>query len=159
MTCLKKIISSLLLFIFFFVVATIYKKNNEKNKPENNLIIYEMKDIIYYLILFFGLFFSLIHLGFQTTSIYGIFGSIGILIGIALQSTLSIVLSGFYISLNNLYQIGDMIQISGPNGQIYRGKVSAFSLFYTKIISKDNTISVIPNNYIQNNIVNLIILN
>lgn len=157
MTYMKKIFSSLLLFIIFFIIATIYKENNIKNKQEKNLVSYEMKDIIYYVILFFGLFLSLIHSGFETTSFYGIFGSIGILVGLSLQPTLSIIVSGFYISLNNLYQIDDMIEITGPNGKLYSGKVSAFSLFNTTIISKDNIPIIIPNNYIQNNILNKVI--
>jgi small conductance mechanosensitive channel len=149
----KTILISLFIFFVFFIIASIYK--NYYKKKQDNLIKYELTDIIYYLLLFIGLFFSLIQLGIQTTSLYTIFGSIGLTFALSLQSTLSILASGLYISLNNLYNIGETIEILGPNGTIYNGKVSLFNLFNTTILStKDNTPIIIPNNYIQNNILN-----
>jgi small conductance mechanosensitive channel len=149
----KTILISLFIFFVFFIIASIYK--NYYKKKQDNLIKYGLSDIIYYLLLFIGLFFSLIQLGIQTTSLYTIFGSIGLTLALSLQSTLSILASGLYISLNNLYNIGETIEILGPNGTIYNGKVSLFNLFNTTILStKDNTPIIIPNNYIQNNILN-----
>lgn len=152
----KTILISLFIFFVFFIIASIYKNYSKKKQDsEKNLVKYELTDIIYYLLLFIGLFFSLIQLGIQTTSLYAIFGSIGLTIALSLQSTLSILASGLYISLNNLYDIGETIEVLGPNGTIYNGKVSLFNLFNTTILStKDNTPIIIPNNYIQNNILN-----
>ena len=154
MVNLKTILISLFIFFTFFVIANIYKNYYKKKQDsEKKLVNYELTDIIYYVILFVGLFISLIELGIQTTSLYAIFGSIGLTIALSLQSTLSIIASGIYISLINLYDIGETIEVLGQNGTIYNGKVSVFNLFNTTILStKDNTPIIIPNNYIQNNI-------
>jgi small conductance mechanosensitive channel len=146
-----KLTISFSIFIIFYLIAS-YFKNNYKKKTDKNLIHYEMGDILFYTIILLGSFFSLVNIGIQTASLFTIFGSIGLALALSLQGILTSIASGIYIGINELYQIGDSIQIIGPNGKVFTGVVKSFNMFNTTIL--DNNIpSIIPNTYIQNNII------
>lgn len=119
----------------------------------NNLIYYQMNWIVYYTIIMFGLIVSLVHLGFNVATILTLFGSIGLALGLAFQETLKNMISGVYIALNKLYQIGDLILLKPfGNTNITSGRVIDFNMYYTTVINQQKQISVIPNSIIQNNI-------
>jgi len=152
---LPKLIVSCFIFFIFYLVATYYYQTRIKNRPTSpdNLLHYEFTSVIYYLILFTGFIAALLNMNIKSTTLLTLFGSIGLAVALSLQSVLTNVAAGFYISFNGLYSIGDIIQISGPGNVLYKGRVNAFSLFNTTIEnSSNNYMTVIPNTYIQNNI-------
>ena len=113
-----------------------------------NLFYSELGEIIYYLIVTFGIIFAITNLGIQIATILTILGTFVIAIGLSLQGVIGNVWAGLYISLSNLYQIGDNIKINETNGI-----VNSFSLFNTQIIDlKTKAIMTIPNSMIQNNV-------
>jgi small-conductance mechanosensitive channel len=121
---------------------------------DQNLIYYQLSWIIYYSIIIFGLIFSLINLGFNVATILTLLGTLGLALGLALQETIKNIISGIYISINQLFKLGDLISLK-PIGNLNStsGKIIDFNLYYTTILEpENNTISMIPNNIIQNNI-------
>jgi small-conductance mechanosensitive channel len=77
-------------------------------------------------------------------------GSIGIAIALAIQSSITQIISGFFILLLNLYNINDIIEINGV-----KGFVRDFSLFNTTISNLTDINTIIPNNsFLSNSFIN-----
>jgi small-conductance mechanosensitive channel len=127
--------------------------DDETNTREKKLIYYQLNWLVYYSIIIFGLIFSLVNLGFNVATIITLIGSMGLALGLALQETIKNLISGIYISINKLFSIDDIISIK-PLGNLNStlGKIIDFNLNYTTIIDNNNIISMIPNSFIQNNI-------
>lgn len=90
-------------------------------------------------------------LGFDTTSLVAILGSAGLAIGLALQGSLSNFAGGVLILLMKPFRVGDYIVTS-----TYEGVVSTIDLFYTRLITADNRMVVLPNGTLSNsNIINV----
>lgn len=162
------LIISIIIFIIFYVIANYYKNTMIVNKNINNqesemiqdynthknLIYYQFVWIIYYSILFSGIMFALINLGFNVATILTILATFGLAIGLALQDFLKNIISGIYLSFTNMFGLGDFISLRslGSTNPTF-GKILDFNLFYTTIIeNKTNQITMIPNSTIQNNI-------
>lgn len=84
-------------------------------------------------------------LGVPMTSMVAVLGSCGLAIGLALQGSLSNIAGGFILTAFKPFVVGDFIQ----SGQ-YEGVVKNVNIFYTKIITPDNKIIVIPNSEVSN---------
>lgn len=120
------------------------------NYGSYDLINRELANLVYYFILIMGIIFSIINLGIASATIITIIASVGLAIGLALQGVLTNMVSGIYIASNELFKIGDTITING-----FSGIVQKFGLFITILQSTTNNSEIIiPNNIIQNNIMN-----
>ncbi len=84
-------------------------------------------------------------MGVPMTSMVAVLGSCGLAIGLALQGSLSNIAGGFILTAFKPFVVGDFIQ----SGQ-YEGVVKNVNIFYTKIITPDNKIIVIPNSEVSN---------
>lgn len=84
-------------------------------------------------------------LGVPTTSLIAILGSIGIAIGLALQSHLSNIAAGLEILILKPIKSGDFVLIDG-----YTGTVKKVAFFFTYLNTVDNRLVIIPNNDIMN---------
>ncbi|MDE6313009.1 MAG: mechanosensitive ion channel [Lachnospiraceae bacterium] len=90
-------------------------------------------------------------LGIQTTSIVTLVGSAGVAIGLALQGSLSNFAGGVLILILQPFKIGDFI-VDGS----FEGTVMQIQIFYTKLLTNDNKVIMIPNGTLMNsNIVNV----
>lgn len=125
-----------------------------RNEANNDLIFYQLSWIVYYSIIIFGLIFAFVNLGFNVATIIALLSSIGFALALAMQKTLQNIVSGIYISTNELFRLGDVIALNSLGNENYTfGKIIDFNLYYTTVLNKsDNLVSVIPNSTIQNNI-------
>jgi len=90
-------------------------------------------------------------LGFQTTSLITLFGSGALAIGLSLQGSLSNFAGGVLILIFKPFKIGDYISVGG-----LEGTVKTIELLYTRIITVDNKVIMLPNGALSNsNIVNV----
>ena len=101
----------------------------------------------------FGLYALLIfsigkNFGLDTTSIAAVVASGGVAIGLALQGSLSNFAGGVLILLLKPFVVGDYI-IEDNNK--CEGTVKEIQVFYTKLVTPDNKIIVIPNGTLTNN--------
>ena len=83
-------------------------------------------------------------LGVPMTSMVAVISSCGLAIGLALQGSLSNIAGGFILTVFKPFVVGDYIK-SGE----FEGTVKAINIFYTKIVTPDNKIIVIPNSKVS----------
>lgn len=108
-------------------------------------------------VIYVGLFFVFVALlnggNFSgiTAVITAIIGSAGLTLGLALQGSLQNFSGGVLILLLKPFKIGDYIIVQG-----YEGSVEAIDIFYTKLLTIDNRMVVLPNGTLSNtNITNV----
>lgn len=103
------------------------------------LVKYSLYIVLVFIIM--GLF------GIATTSAVAVLGSAGVALGLALQGSLSNFAGGVLILLLKPFRVGDyIIEDSHKN----EGTVSEISIFYTKLLTVDNKVIVIPNGSLSN---------
>lgn len=85
--------------------------------------------------------------GIATTSVVAVLGSVGVAAGLALQGSLSNMAGGVLILLLKPFRVGDyIIEDSNKN----EGTVAEISIFYTKLVTIDNRVIMIPNGTLAN---------
>lgn len=90
-------------------------------------------------------------LGIASSSIIAVLGSAGLSIGLALQGGLSNLAGGVLILILKPFRVEDYIMSEG-----IEGKVIAIDIFYTKLLTFDNKLVVMPNGTLANsNITNV----
>lgn len=89
-------------------------------------------------------------LGVPMTSVAALIASGGLAVGLALQGALSNFAGGFMILIFKPFRIGDYIESTGAEGV-----VRDISIFYTKLVTLDNKLILVPNGDLMNaNVVN-----
>ena len=99
-----------------------------------------------------GLHFVLIMLvlgkfGITASSVIAVIGSVGLSVGLALQGTLSNFAGGVLILLLKPFVVGDYIL---DNASSEEGTVKEITIFYTKLLTIDNKLILIPNGSLSN---------
>ncbi|CAM3798312.1 mechanosensitive ion channel family protein [Parendozoicomonas haliclonae] len=92
------------------------------------------------LVIVFGLLFALAQVGLDLTPLLTGLGVAGIVIGFALQDTLSNFASGMMILIYRPFDVGDFVEAGGVSG-----KVGKMSLVNTTIRTFDNQVFIVPN--------------
>lgn len=98
------------------------------------------------LVVFIALLIALAQIGLDLTPILTGFGVAGIIIGFALQNTLSNFAAGMMLLIYRPFDVGDFVEAGSVSG-----KVSSLSLVSTTIRTFDNQIVIVPNNNIWGN--------
>ncbi|MDO5022171.1 MAG: mechanosensitive ion channel family protein [Eubacteriales bacterium] len=94
----------------------------------------------------------LIKLGVPSTSFVTLLGSAGIAIGLALQGSLSNLAGGLMILVYQPFKVGHFIKSPDADS----GTVTEIGIFYTKLLTPDNRVVVLPNGTLSNgNIINM----
>lgn len=88
--------------------------------------------------------------GITTTAIAAVIGSMALSIGLGFQGSLANFVGGIIIILYKPFKIGDYIIANGGNCE---GTVYEIQIFYTKLKKRDNTIVVLPNGSLTNNVI------
>ncbi len=100
------------------------------------------------LTLLIGLVVAVSALGVNITPLVAAIGAAGLVVGLALQGTLSNFASGILILIYRPYDVGDVISGGGVSG-----KVESMNLVSTTIATFDNQVLIVPNNEIWNNVI------
>ena len=95
-----------------------------------------------------GLVIGVSMLGVNIGPLLAMIGAAGLVIGLALQGTLSNFASGILILMNRPFDVGDVIEAGGVFG-----KVEAMNLISTKILTFDNQLMIVPNNQVWNGVI------
>ncbi len=94
--------------------------------------------------------------GLDATSVVALVGSAGVAIGLAVQGSLSNFAGGVLILLLKPFKVGDYIRDARGN----EGTVEDVQLFYTRLVTPDRHMVVVPNGELANsNILNMSTLN
>jgi len=86
--------------------------------------------------------------GVDAASIVALLGSAGVAIGLAVQGSLSNLAGGVLILLLKPFKVGDYI-IESSTGK--EGTVEEIQIFYTKLVTMDNQVVILPNGNLANN--------
>jgi moderate conductance mechanosensitive channel len=97
-----------------------------------------------FVILFWALLQTLPLLGFELGPLLASAGVAGLAIGFGAQTLVKDVINGFFILLENQYDIGDKIRVAGV-----QGLVEEMSLRRTVLRDDDGTVHTIPNSEIK----------
>ena len=95
-----------------------------------------------------GLIVAVSSFGVNITPLIAAIGAAGLVIGLALQGTLSNFASGILIMVTRPYDVGDVVSAGGVTG-----KVGSMNLVSTKILTFDNQLSLVPNNQVWNGVI------
>lgn len=107
-----------------------------------------VKAVLYILLLFM----IASYFGLDATSVVALVGSAGVAIGLAVQGSLSNFAGGVLILLLKPFKVGDYIRDAAGN----EGTVEEVQLFYTRLVTPDRHIVVVPNGALANsNILNM----
>ena len=139
-------IALVILFVGFKIINFISYifKRAYRNKISNDAIyfLFQIAEIF----LKGALIISLISfLGIPTTSFVAILGSVGLAIGLSLQGSLANFAGGFLILILKPFKSGDYITGAG-----HSGTVEEIQIFYTKLLTFDNKVIIIPNSQLSN---------
>ena len=148
---IKLFIAIIIIIISYIIAIIVYKKimskiNDIENKNNKHVLYVVIAQFSYSFIIIIGVLSALSTIGFQINTILIIFGTLGITLALALQGTLSMIVSGIFILLFNYFKINDYVISSTA-----RGTVIDFNLYNTTI-SHQNKILIVPNNIITNSV-------
>ena len=160
-TYLEGMVPSLLSFLVQVVVAIIVlligsriikfllkliRKSLDRSKVEAGVVTF-LCSLVKYSLYFVLAMIILAQFGVTTSSVVAVLGSAGLTLGLALQGSLSNFAGGVLILLLKPFVVGDYI-IDGVTGQ--EGTVSSITIFYTKLLTIDNRLILIPNGTLSN---------
>ncbi|OJF76414.1 MAG: hypothetical protein BKP49_06870 [Treponema sp. CETP13] len=147
-----RVLETIVALILFYIVYRIARKYvsklaHKQLKPQTALIIdkvikyaYEILVVIYVLNLF----------GIKLNALLGAAGIVGIAVGFAAQTSVSNIISGFFVLSDQSIKIGDYITIADVVGTVY-----SIDLMSIKVLTLDNQLIRIPNEtVIQSNMQN-----
>jgi small conductance mechanosensitive channel len=100
------------------------------------------------IVMVIGFVVILTQLGVQVAPLLAGFGVIGVVIGFAMQSTLSNFAAGGMILGNQPFDIGDEIEVAGVSGTVKR-----MTLVSTTIVTADNQTLIVPNSTVWGDVI------
>ncbi len=126
-------------FMVVKLLCKVIKKSLGKTRldePVRN-IIGKVAKVVLYIVLLVGVIEIL---GVPMTSVAALIASGGLAVGLAFQGALANLAGGFLILIFKPFRIGDYVETSGAEGI-----VREITIFYTKLITLDNKLVMIPN--------------
>lgn len=115
---------------------TVKDGNYKKRETVSKLI----SNILKYLIIIIVIVVILQIYGVKTTSLVASIGVVGAVVGLAFQDVLKDLLAGIFIIMNNMYLVGDIVQIGD-----FKGEVIELGLKTTKIKGFTGEVKMLSN--------------
>ena len=120
------------------VITTVVKKLQPKRfSPQRKMLINRFVRYTGIIILFLII---ISELEINLTAIFGAAGVIGIVLGVASQTSIGNIVSGFFLVSEKPFELGDLIRIGDKTGTVY-----SIDLLSIKIKTLDNLLLRIPN--------------
>ena len=160
-TYFKNILPDLLSFLIQLVIAVVIllvgikvigvivkmlRKTMEKGNTETGVITF-LCSLVKYALYFVLCMIILSQFGVTTGSVVAVLGSAGLTVGLELQGSLQNFAGGVLILLLKPFAVGDYIIDNGSGDE---GTVSAITIYYTKLLTIDNRMILIPNGSLSN---------
>ena len=124
--------------VIIYIVRTIVKRLLPKSmSKQRQMIVTRVINYTGYLILAFVV---IAEMDIDLTPFFGAAGIIGIVLGVASQTSIGNIVSGFFLVSEKSFEIGDVIKIGDKSGVVY-----SIDLLSIKIKTFDNLLLRIPN--------------
>ena len=135
--------------VIVYTVSSLVRKLLPKNlSQQRKMIINRFVSYSGVIILFFTI---VSELNINLTAIFGAAGIIGIIIGVASQTSIGNIVSGFFLVSEKSFELGDVVKIGDKSGTVY-----SIDLLSIKIRTFDNLLLRIPNQtVISNEVINV----
>ena len=127
-------------------IVKMLRKTMEKGNTETGVITF-LCSLVKYALYFVLCMIILSQFGVTTGSVVAVLGSAGLTVGLALQGSLQNFAGGVLILLLKPFAVGDYIIDNGSGDE---GTVSAITIYYTKLLTIDNRMILIPNGSLSN---------
>jgi len=147
------IIKAFLILVVGLIIARIISNISGKltTSKFGNHIGSVTKNIIFYVLVLSTIFAFLGTFDINLTGVLAAAGILGIALGFAAQTSVSNIISGFFLIVDKPFEIGEAIQIDGQAGYVLD-----INLFSTRLRTFDNRYVRLPNSMVLNaSIVNL----
>lgn len=125
------------LIIIYTLAFLIKKILPAKWSKQRKMIINRAVQYTGYILLFFII---VSELKFDLTAVFGAAGVIGLVVGIASQTTIGNIISGFFLVSEKSFEIGDVVRLGNNSGTVY-----SIDLLSIKIKTFDNVLIRVPN--------------
>jgi len=147
---LEQVIVSITIFVIGLFLAYFVKVMMRRSmKPRLPLHVYRpLESLIFYSILFLAGVAALYPFGINLSALLVAGGFAGIVVGLAAQSTLSNLVSGVMLLIEQPLRVGDPVSVAGVSGVVVN-----ISVFSTKIRTWEGPVVRIPNNQVFNSII------
>ena len=125
--------------IVIIILGKVIKKGLKKSKfsdPIQN-VIFKVIKILLYVLLLIGIIEII---GVPMTSVAALLASAGLAVGLAFQGALANLAGGFLIMIFRPFKLGDYVSTTGEEGIVHE-----ISIFYTKLMTLDNKLVLVPN--------------
>ncbi len=142
------LVTLLVFWIVTAIVAGVARRAVKRIKNTSALLQHFLVGITRKTIMVVGLVVAVSQLGVDIGPLVAAIGAAGLVVGFALQGTLSNFASGIMILFYRPFDVGDWINVAGVSG-----KVDSMTLVSTSITSADNQAIVVPNNSIWNGVI------
>ena len=140
------------ILVLFYILALLIGKAVQKATVSAKTMSQLLKDFINpftrRVIIGIGLLVAISTLGIAVTPLLAIITAAGLVIGLALQGTLSNFASGLLLIFYHPFDIGDAINAGGTEGT-----VDSMNLMSTVIRTWDNKVMIVPNNKIWDDVI------
>ncbi len=140
------------ILVLFYILALLIGKAVQKATASAKTMSQLLKDFINPFtrraIIGIGLLVAISTLGIAVTPLLAIITAAGLVIGLALQGTLSSFASGLLLIFYHPFDIGDAINAGGTEGT-----VDSMNLMSTVIRTWDNKVMIVPNNKIWDGVI------
>ena len=139
-------------FYGLFLVARIVRrftlKRFHRGSNLSKLMQSFLVEVIYWLVLSFGLLIVLSFLGVDVTPLIALVGGASFIIGFGFQDTLGNFANGLMIMIFRPFDEGDLVDLSGVKGIVRSVNIAA-----TTVVTFDNQVIVIPNRQVFGNVI------
>lgn len=129
------------------IIRKILRKSLNRANADQGVIQF-LDSLLKVLLTLVLLFMIATSFGLDATSVVAVLGSVGVALSLALQGSLSNFAGGVLILLLKPFLVGDYI-VEGSKG--LEGTVTEIQLFYTKLMTPDDKMIVLPNGTLANN--------
>ena len=135
------IIIGILSFITIIIhtIINIVMRHTARSRTIGSLL----KSLVKYLAIVLGICFVLAIWGVNVVGIFAGVGVLGLIIGLGCKTLVNDIVSGFFIVVDNYFQVGEKVEIDG-----FTGNISNIGLRTTKIKSWDGNVKSINNSLI-----------
>jgi small conductance mechanosensitive channel len=148
LTILKFVVIIIVFWIGSRIGATIMRNIVRRIPGSSSLLHKFASDMTGWSIMIVGIVVAVSTLGVTIGPLIAAIGAAGLVIGLALQGTLSNFASGVLILISRPYDVGDVISADGVFG-----KVDAMNIVSTRMLTFDNQVMLVPNNQIWNGVI------
>ncbi|MBR6315754.1 MAG: mechanosensitive ion channel family protein [Lachnospiraceae bacterium] len=128
------------------IIRKIIKKSLQKAKVDEGVV--QFTDSLLKVLLTVVLVMMIaVNFGVDAASVVAILGSVGVALSLAVQGSLSNFAGGVLILLFKPFKIGDLIKEDGHGNM---GVVTEITLFYTKLLTMEKHVIILPNGNLAN---------